>query len=98
MKRRVREFTVAKTTNNEELMMATMGHARMAAAVAMRSPTRRGGDAGSERSRPFPTKTKPLARHEIHDGPIDEIGLDDCGEPSEHHRRCEPKLLCGLDA
>src|SRR5581483_11184339 len=71
---------------------------------AYRGAGRHGGryaadrDAGSERRGPFAAELEVLARDEIDDGPIDQIRLDNRGEPAEHDRGRERELLGGDDA
>src|SRR5262249_31505547 len=57
----------------------------------------RGGNAANrnarrQRRRPFAVEAEPLARDEIHDRPIDEIGLDDRGDAAQQQRGREVEL------
>src|SRR5215831_12962063 len=73
---RINTSITAKTTTSEDTSTGTTGRARMAHAGGDRSRHAADRDARCQRRRPFAAEPEPLARDEIHHGPVDEVGLD----------------------
>ncbi len=70
-------------------------HRRPRADRAARRDRRRDAadrDARRKRHGVFAAEAEPLAGHEIHDCPIDEVGLDDGGSAANEQRTCEIEL------
>ena len=55
-------------------------------------------DAAGQRGRPFAAEFEVLAGDEVNEGPVDEVGLDNGGEASEHDGLDQPGGASGLHA